>query len=215
MIAPLKPVRPRKTRISLAHQRQFLGMIPRIRAHARIVFRGLPREAREEMTQEVLANCWQSFCGLAARRRADKAYPSPLAVFAARQARSGRRVGSKLNIRDISSPYAQLMKGIRLERLDRFDTDTEEWMEVIVEDRRATPAHVAQVRIDFADWLHRLSRRRRRIAEVLATGESTGAAARRFHVSASRISQLRCELANSWREFLGEQPCCQQRAKAA
>ena len=42
------------------------------------------------------------------------------------------------------------------------------------------------------------------IAKLLAKGETTGAAARKFGLSAGRISQLRQELAESWVEFQGE-----------
>ena len=61
-------------------------------------------------------------------------------------------------------------------------------------------------RIDFSDWLDSLKRRDRRVAEFLATGETTTVAARKFKVSAGRISQLRKELAQSWRRFVGEEP---------
>ena len=71
----------------------------------------------------------------------------------------------------------------------------------MVEDRNATPADVARVRIDFGSWLGTLSRRDRRIAEILSVGETTGNVASRFHVSPGRVSQLRRELAQSWHEF--------------
>lgn len=69
-----------------------------------------------------------------------------------------------------------------------------------MEDKRATPAEIA----DFEDWLSSLSRRQRKFANLLATGESTTAAARRFDVSLGRISQIRRELEYSWRAFQGE-----------
>ena len=65
------------------------------------------------------------------------------------------------------------------------------------------PGHIARTRIDFSDWLASLKRRDRRVAEFLANGESTTAAAQRFKVSAGRISQLRRELAASWTRFIG------------
>jgi hypothetical protein len=74
----------------------------------------------------------------------------------------------------------------------------------IVEDRHATPAEVARVRIDFANWLKTLSRRSRRVAELLAIGHRAVEVARRFHVSRARVSQLRWELHHSWQAFVGE-----------
>jgi DNA-directed RNA polymerase specialized sigma subunit len=62
------------------------------------------------------------------------------------------------------------------------------------------------VRCDFSDWLKSLKRRDRRIAEVLAVGERTQNVAKRFKVSAGRVSQLRRELAESWRAFVGDEP---------
>jgi hypothetical protein len=63
---------------------------------------------------------------------------------------------------------------------------------------------VAAGRIDFGNWLQVLTARLRRIAKVLATGESTTRAAKRFSVSPGRISQIRQELKQSWETFQGE-----------
>ena len=123
-----------------------------------------------------------------------------------RQFRAGRRVGTKANVNDISSPYAQVAKGIRVERLDHYDVEEDAWREILIEDRRAGPAQTAAARIDFAQWLHGLPTRRRRIAEVLATGQSTKRTARQYRLSPGRISQIRRELKNSWERFQGESP---------
>ena len=66
------------------------------------------------------------------------------------------------------------------------------------------PAETAAARIDFGDWLGTLGRRRRRIAETLAKGETTSVAAAKFRVSLGRISQLRRELQGDWGRFHGE-----------
>ena len=42
----------------------FLAMMPKILAHLRVAFRGLPPEARAEATQEALANTCIAFAGL-------------------------------------------------------------------------------------------------------------------------------------------------------
>jgi hypothetical protein len=52
----------------------------------------------------------------------------------------------------------------------------------------------AIARIDFTTWLQLLPRRLRKIAKFLAGGESTAAAANKFHLSRGRISQIRKEL---------------------
>ena len=114
-----------------------------------------------------------------------------------------RRVTGR-NVRDVMSALCQRVKGIVVQRLDYFDEESGEWQELIVEDRHATPADVATVRIDFQDWLRTLPRRERRMALKLASGESTSGVAKLFQITAGRVSQLRRELFDRWREFQGE-----------
>jgi hypothetical protein len=127
-----------------------------------------------------------------------------LARFAVAQINDGRLVGSKMNCRDISSPYCQRLKGIVMERLDQFDADNECWQEVLIPDKTCTPAELAATRIDFSAWLDTLGHRKRKIALKLSEGERTSAVAKRFNTSAGRISQIRRELAESWRKFVGD-----------
>jgi hypothetical protein len=181
-------------------------MVPAIRRTAEICFRKFCPDRRQEMVQEVIANALLAYWRLVERGREHLAYPSALARFAIAQIRHGRQVGTRLNVRDVSSRYCQLKKGIQLQRLDQFDVSDDEWKEVLIEDRRATPAEVAASRIDFADWLSTMPALRRKIARCLATGESTFDAAKRFAVSPGRISQLRREFQASWQAFHGEQP---------
>ena len=101
------------------------------------------------------------------------------------------------------SKYAQHQKGFQVERLDQFSEEDGCWGEILVQDKRATPADVAAWRIDFAEWLRRLTARLRKIALALAAGETTSAAARMFGVSPARISQIRELLKKSWEVFQG------------
>ena len=92
-------------------------------------------------------------------------------------------------------------------RLDKFDDEENAWQEAVVEDTRTTPVpDIVAFRVDFSDWLKSLRRRDRRIAESLALGNRTGDVAKRFKVSAGRVSQLRRELAESLRAFVGDEP---------
>ena len=184
----------------------FEAMIPTIETHARVAFRHLGREACQEMTQEVICNCCQAYARLVERGKTDVAFPTALAKFGVRQAKEGRKVGSKLNVKDISSDYCQQKKHLLLERLDRYDSEEQAWSEILVEDRHAGPAETAIVRLDFSTWLKLLPRRLRKIATFLANGETTSAAARRFGISQGRISQIRRELLSAWRCFQGEEP---------
>jgi hypothetical protein len=185
-------------------QAGFLALLPAIRKTAAISFRKLNPELRDELVQEVIANCAAAYARLAARGREDLARPSPLVRFALAQVRGGRKVGSRLRINDCLSHYAQSQKGFRVERLDQFDSVDDEWREILVADRRATPCDLAAARIDFAHWLREMPARVRQIAKFLATGETTKSAARQFAVSPSRISQLRREFKKSWLAFQGE-----------
>jgi hypothetical protein len=202
MITPVKP-RPRKSRIRRITE-QFLTMLPLIQDQARHAFRNARPERREELTAEVVANCWVAFVRLIDRGLDDVIYPTPLAQYAIKQVRDGRRVGNKLNVNDVSSKHCQQRKGVKLDSLDVFDAADGEWKEAVVEDKTAGPADVAATRIDFAAWLKSLPRMKREIAKTLATGETTKKAARKHRVSPGRISQVRRELMEAWESFIGE-----------
>ncbi len=184
----------------------FLAMLPIIKTHARVAFRYLAPEAREEAVEEVICNACCAYARLVKLNKTHLAYPSALARFGVAQTRDGRKVGGSLNVRDVSSEYCQRQKDLIVERLDRFDKEEDVWQEVLVEDKHAGPAEVAVTRIDFATWLQVLPHRLRRIATFLANGETTTAAAKRFHVSQGRISQIRKELYRAWHRFQGDEP---------
>ncbi len=202
MIASVK--RPKSHRTTSAHHAEFLAMLPAIRRSAQVAFRKLPPELRHDLIAEVVANSYVAFVRLVERGHADRALPSPLARFAITQIRVGRRVGSRLRIGDALSNYAQFRKQFCVERLDHFSEEKGCWGEILVEDKRATPADVAACRIDFAEWLRRLTARLRKIALALAAGETTSAAARMFGVTPARISQIRELLRRSWEAYQGD-----------
>jgi hypothetical protein len=183
---------------------KFISMLPDIRKQASLAFRRIPVDAREELIQEVVAQAYGLFVRLAQRRKLDLVFATPLAQFAIRKVRAGRRIGSRRSSRDVMSSSASVTKGFTIERLDRFNRRNGEWREALVEDRTAGPADTAAARIDCVAWLSSLSPRQRTIASVLATGETTGIAARTFRLSPARISQLRVWFRESWRRFHGE-----------
>jgi hypothetical protein len=111
---------------------------------------------------------------------------------------------NRLRIGDVISEYAQHQKNFQVEPLHYFDQEENCWEQILIEDKRATPAEVAACRIDFAEWLHRLTARLRKIALALASGETTKGVAEQFGLSPARISQLREWLKKSWEAFQGE-----------
>jgi hypothetical protein len=202
MIAMIEPQCANST--TLTDHAAFLSMLPAIRRTAQITFRKVRPELRDELIEEVVANCFVAYARLVERGQADRALPSPLARFAIAQVRAGRRVGNRLRISDALSAYAQYRKQFFVERLDQFDEEEDCWQQILIEDKRATPAEVAACRIDFAEWLRRLTARLRKIALALASGETTKAVAKMFDLSPARISQLREWLRKSWEAFQGE-----------
>jgi len=190
-----------KRRSKLISHDRFLEMLPQIRAQAEVAFRSIRPEAKEELITEVIANAFVAFIRLVERDKADIAYSTPLARYAIRHVKAGRRVGTRLNVRDATSHHARLVKKIVIERLDQFDAANGKWRDTLIEDRKAGPAETAAARIDIADWLKSLSWNKRKIAKTLAGGETTSVVAHMFGLTASRVSQLRQELKKSWDLF--------------
>jgi hypothetical protein len=184
--------------------RHFLEMLPRIEQHARVSSLGLDPEARDEFIQAVICASVLAYEQLRKTGKSHLAFAGALARYGVAHVRAGRSVGTPLNSYDVLSVYAQQMRRIDVERLDRFDAEEDAWQEVAVEDKRSTPADIAALRIDFRTWLAELTPRHRTIAKSLAIGETTQSTAKKFRVSAGRVSQIRRELKNSWEEFQGQ-----------
>jgi hypothetical protein len=114
------------------HQ-DFLVMLPKIEKHARFAFRHLKPDHLEEAVQEVICNCCLAFASLVEQGRAKAATWSSLAKYAVAQVRGGRRVGSSLYIKDVSSPYCQHRKGVHVGSLHHWDNQDQSWREMLVE----------------------------------------------------------------------------------
>jgi len=125
-------------------------------------------------------------------------------IVTPRAVKTPSTVGNHLRVGEVLSEYAQRKKGFAVERLDRFDKESGQWIEAVVEDSRTPVPDQVAFRIDFPAWLRLQTKRNRRIAEALAVGNTTGEVARRFKLSPARISQLRQDFHQSWQEFYGE-----------
>jgi len=185
-------------------QSRFLAMLPTIRRSVLGAFRRLHGDDRDEAIQEAIANACVAFMRLAQQGREDRAFPTVLARFAVTQVRGGRRIGSGLNSRDVLSPVTWRQRRCTVDRIDRFDQNEQVWKEAVIEDPRTSVIDQVCFRIDFPEWLKRLSARDRRIARSLAFGDTTGQVAKQFGISPGRVAQLRRELHESWRQFHGE-----------
>jgi hypothetical protein len=184
------------------HER-FLSMLPAIRQHAEIRFRDINPELRQELVQETIARSLCDYLRLLQRGKEFVGQAGPLARYAVVQVKQGRKVGGRLNVRDVGSEYCRRRNSLKLQSLDEIQPSGG-WTEALVHDRRWTPADVAAARLDVSEWLATLPARTRAIAERLALGESTQNAARLFNISRSRVSQIRRELERGWRRFQGE-----------
>lgn len=186
-------------------QDRFAALLPVILQYVAPAFQKLRPEAKAEAVQEAIANAYVAYARLVERGKESLAFATVLARYAVSQVRTGRQVGGRLNIQDVSSGYAQYRKQFRLERLDQYDSKEGCWQEAVVEDYRTPVADQVSFRIDFPAWLNSLPRRDRKIAQSLAAGQSTSEVARLFGLSLGRVSQLRRELQRSWWAFHGEE----------
>ncbi len=184
-------------------QAAFEALLPAIRSQARFALRHLFGDAQREALQEVVATACVAFARLHQQGRAEVASATSLVRFAVRRYRVGRRVAERTNSEDVTSPACRWQKCARVESLRQRDHTECVWEDVLVEDSRVTPADLAASRLDFPAFLATLDDRRRQIAEVLASGETTLDTAQVFGLSPGRISQLRLEFKRGWDRFVG------------
>jgi hypothetical protein len=176
-------------------QARFLAMLPEIQQRLRYSFRRLDAASREEAIAEGVLHAMLSFLRLHERRRSDAICASSLAWYAALAVKQGRPAAGHMNSKEPFSQYAQLRRGFQMEKRPS------DWLEQLVEDKRASVPDQVAAKVDFGAWFAGLSRHMRQIAKDLAIGFSTSEAAKKHGVTAGRISQLRRLLETSWMEF--------------
>jgi FixJ family two-component response regulator len=96
------------------------------------------------------------------------------------------------------SRYAQISNDIEIE------PQSSNWIDTLVEDKRATVADQVAAKLDVAAWFATLTKRMRQIAKDLAFGCSTREVAKKHDVTPGRISQMRRMLEESWAAFQQE-----------
>jgi hypothetical protein len=188
-------------------QAGFLSVLPAVELHAKIQFRRLPAEKREESIQAAIASACVSYQLLAAKGKLHVATPSTLATFAVNFVRNGRHVGGRQDTaKDVLSPVVHRRYGVELVHIDRprGQGATVGWMQMAIAGRKQSIPDVAAFRIDFARWLKSLTRRDRKIIGAFVSGDGTFAVAGRFGLSPARVSQLRRKYEQEWRVFQGE-----------
>jgi hypothetical protein len=183
----------------------FVALLTSIRRQATVAARRLPVRMRSEFVLDVIAAAYALYARLISRKLTASAYATPLATYAIAHVRAGRSVGVHFNGRDVTSVHVQRCRGFGVVSLegtvDRFGRS---WRETLVDKRSYSPSDAAAFRLDFEAWFKRVPARDRALVNVLAGGESTSAAAKRFGVSDARVSQIRRELKRDWDLFQGE-----------
>jgi hypothetical protein len=187
-------------------QEQFVAMLPEIQRLLKIAFRNIPPKGRTDACEEGLFHCLWSYFQLHEQGRAEAATASSLVWYAMLQVRRGRVAGCPVNGREVMSRYAQIGHGFKVVPLENHAPDDDTWVNDVVESRNISVLDQVAIRMDFRSWLESLGRRTRRIAMDLARGFSTSEVASKYCVSAGRISQIRRELENAWRQFQSEPP---------
>jgi hypothetical protein len=75
--------------------------------------------------------------------------------------------------------------------------------DALADNARTPVPDQVQFRIDFPRWRGTLGRRRA-LMDAMAVGHWTTGLARKYDLSQGKISQVRRELAASWRSFCGD-----------
>src|SRR5262245_34264585 len=194
-------------------------VLPRVEAHGRVYFRHVRCPHRkEELLAEMRGLAWKWFITLVRRGKNVLAFVSALANYAARAARSGRRLCGHERAKDVLSPVAQRLHGFAIEALPQATSTSHESLyasphgqerldafeERLRDNTRTPPDEQAAFRIDFPVWRLTHSERDRRLIDALMLGGRTKEVSRLFGLSQGRISQKRRQFLQDWRRFCGE-----------
>jgi hypothetical protein len=193
-----------RTSVATLHD-QFLAILPRIETHGRVYFRDRHPVVKDECLAEMVALCWKWFVRLHKRGKNPSSFVSAIASYAARAVRSGRRLCGTARAKDVLSPYAQRLHGFSVCRLpDCKALHDCPLADALIANTQSPPDEQAAFRVDFPAWLRSHTLRHRRLFKDLMHGERTKAVARKYGVSAARISQVRREFFEDWLRFRGE-----------
>ncbi len=176
-------------------QSSFVAMMPEVVQKLRLAFCQLDPEAREDAIEEGVVHSLLAYIRLHEQGRAEVSTPSSLAWYSSQQVKRGRPAVGRMNGKEPLSRYGQISNDIKLER------QPNNWIDAIVEDKRAAVADQVAAKMDVGAWFATLTKRTKEIAKDLAFGCSTKEVAKKYGVTAGRISQLRRVLEESWLAF--------------
>jgi hypothetical protein len=179
-------------------QSSFLNMLSEIQRRLRSAFRHLDHASKEEAIEEGIVHCLLAYVRLHDQGRAHVATPANLAFYSSKHVKRGRPAAGRMNGKDVLSRYAQIGNGIQI------DDSRGQWIEMLVEDKRAPVPDQVAAKMDVGAWWETLTKRMKEIAKDLALGCSTSEVAEKHGVTAGRISQFRRTLEASWAAFQRE-----------
>lgn len=181
----------------------FLAILPKIEAHARIMFRFIPCQDRKaDMIHEAVALSWLWFTRLRDQGKNPTEFPTALAGYAARAVASGRQLCGQESSRDVLSRLARRKRQFSVSPLpDRNTFGGSNWEDALQDNTQTPVPDAVAFLCDFPAWLDTLGQRNRDIAEDMAVGHHTQDLAERHAISPARISQLRREFHTDWTAF--------------
>jgi DNA-directed RNA polymerase specialized sigma24 family protein len=191
---------------AIAPQTLFFASLPRIARHARFHFRHLKRgHEHDDTVAEAVALAWKWFVRLVQQGRHPEEFISAIASYAARAVKSGRRLCGQEKANDVFSRSTQSRRAFLISGFPEFSTLTGHALDEALHDNTATPVpDQVSFRMDFPAWLATRSVRDRELIGELIAGEQAKDAARRFGISAARVTQLRRDYLEDWRSFCDE-----------
>jgi len=174
-------------------QEVFVQRLPALQKMARISFRHLPPEAKEESITNAIALTWKGFHALHRKGRADEpGIVDSVMRFSIRQTRAGRTPQGCPKKRDVLA-----RRWVGPTRVD--DCDLGEFVS------RSTPVPDAvSFRVDVPEFLDTLNDRQRKMSLDLAAGMTTTEAAEKYKLSPGRISQWRKEFRDLFDTFFAD-----------
>jgi hypothetical protein len=184
----------------------FLGILPRLEAHARATFRRVRcPHRRDDHVAEAVALAWHWFVRLARQGKDAARFPMALADFASRAVRNGRRLAGAEASKDVLSSSARRRHGFAVLRLVEHSAQTDGTIGEALRDNMRTPVpEQVSFRLDFPAWLRRRGGRDRRLVWALLLGGRTLEVACLFGLTPSRVSQLRREFYHDWNRFTAD-----------
>ena len=150
-------------------------------------------EERTDAVAEMTGMAFVLHSSLVKRGRTD-IFSSPIGEFAVKAYFSGRRVAG-MSATDVTSPRCRFLGR---------STVVNDGVGKCICRRTFKPSTIGAFNIDFTDWKKTLDDRTQSLLADILMGETTSFLAKRYKISPARISQIRRELVESWKDFTGE-----------